>query len=92
MLTVNVYEAKTRLSRLLEQAAAGEEIIIAKSGKPIAKLIPYREDERPRKPVIGAARYVSRTSMSFPRLPLFGASRREAAARYPCAALVVGQP
>lgn len=37
----NIQEAKTHLSRLVEQAAAGEEIIIAKAGKPLAKLVPY---------------------------------------------------
>jgi prevent-host-death family protein len=37
----NIQEAKTHLSRLVEQAAAGEEIIIAKAGKPMAKLVPY---------------------------------------------------
>lgn len=40
MTTVNIHAAKTHLSRLVEQAAAGEEIIIAKAGKPIAKLVP----------------------------------------------------
>lgn len=40
MLTINIHEAKTHLSRLVEQAAAGEEIIIAKAGKPLAKLVP----------------------------------------------------
>ena len=40
MTTVNIHAAKTQLSRLVEQAAAGEEIIIAKAGKPIAKLGP----------------------------------------------------
>lgn len=40
MLTVNIHEAKTHLSRFVEQAAAGEEIIIAKAGKPLAKLVP----------------------------------------------------
>jgi prevent-host-death family protein len=40
MTTVNVHEAKTHLSRLLDQAAKGETIIIAKAGKPIAKLTP----------------------------------------------------
>lgn len=40
MITVNIHEAKTHLSRLVEQAAAGEEVIIAKSSKPIAKLVP----------------------------------------------------
>lgn len=41
---VNVYEAKTQLSKLLDLAAKGSETIIAKSGKPVAKLVPYRED------------------------------------------------
>jgi antitoxin (DNA-binding transcriptional repressor) of toxin-antitoxin stability system len=35
---VNIYEAKTQLSRLVDQAAAGEEIIIARGGKPVARL------------------------------------------------------
>jgi prevent-host-death family protein len=38
--TLNIYEAKTHLSALVEKAAAGEEIIIAKAGKPMAKLVP----------------------------------------------------
>lgn len=41
MIKVNIHEAKTRLSRLVELAAGGEEIIIAKSGKPVAWLVPY---------------------------------------------------
>lgn len=40
MQTINIHEAKTHLSRLVEQAAAGEEIIIAKAGKPVARLCP----------------------------------------------------
>jgi prevent-host-death family protein len=43
MLTVNTHEAKTHLSRLLARVANGEEIIIAKSGKPIAKLVPIKQ-------------------------------------------------
>jgi prevent-host-death family protein len=39
-LTVNVHEAKTHFSRLLEQAHAGQEIVLAKSGKPYARLMP----------------------------------------------------
>jgi prevent-host-death family protein len=38
---INVHAAKTNLSRLLERAEAGEEIVIARAGKPIAKLVPY---------------------------------------------------
>jgi prevent-host-death family protein len=41
--TVNVHEAKTHLSRLLEEAAAGEEIVIAKAGKPKARLVPVED-------------------------------------------------
>jgi prevent-host-death family protein len=41
--TVNLYEAKTSLSRLVERAAAGEEIVIAKAGKPRARLVPLAE-------------------------------------------------
>jgi prevent-host-death family protein len=37
--TLNLYEAKTQLSKLVERAAAGEEIVIAKAGKPMAKLV-----------------------------------------------------
>ncbi len=38
--TVNLYQAKTHLSQLVERAAAGEEIIIAKAGRPVARLMP----------------------------------------------------
>jgi prevent-host-death family protein len=48
MRTVNIHAAKTHLSRLVEQAAAGEEIIIAKSGKPVARLCPLAETPRRR--------------------------------------------
>ena len=49
-MQVNVHEAKTHLSRLLERAACGEEIVIAKAGKPIAKLVPYEEPRVHRTP------------------------------------------
>lgn len=39
-MQVNIHQAKTHLSRLLERAEAGEEIVIARAGKPIAKLVP----------------------------------------------------
>jgi prevent-host-death family protein len=45
--TVNVHVAKTQLSSLLERVAHGEEIIIAKAGKPIARLVPLAPVERP---------------------------------------------
>lgn len=43
MQTVNVHEAKTHLSRLLERVASGEEIVIAKAGRPVARLVHYSE-------------------------------------------------
>lgn len=48
MGTFNVHEAKTHFSRLLDRVAQGEEIIIAKSGRPVAKLV--RVPAEPRKP------------------------------------------
>jgi prevent-host-death family protein len=41
MQTVNVHEAKTHLSRLLERVAAGEEVVIAKAGRPVARLVAF---------------------------------------------------
>jgi prevent-host-death family protein len=52
MDTFNIHEAKTHLSKLIERVAAGEEVVIAKAGKPVAKLVPYTENKEPRK--IGA--------------------------------------
>jgi prevent-host-death family protein len=47
--TVNVHEAKTHLSRLLERAHAGEEITIAKGGRPYARLVPLSQGKPERK-------------------------------------------
>lgn len=49
---INVHAAKTNLSKLLERAEAGEEIVIARAGKPVAKLVRYVPD-RPKR-VFGA--------------------------------------
>ena len=46
-MEVNIHEAKTNLSKLLERVALGEEVVIAKAGKPVAKLMPIRS-ARPR--------------------------------------------
>ena len=46
MSVVNIHEAKTQLSQLLEQVQAGEDVVIAKSGTPIARLIPYGAPKR----------------------------------------------
>jgi len=50
-IIVNVHEAKTQLSRLLERVREGEEIVLAKAGKPCARLVPL-EESKPRVPGI----------------------------------------
>ena len=50
MHQVNMYEAKTQLSKLVDEVQSGEEVIITKSGKPVARLVPYEERKSPRKP------------------------------------------
>ncbi|MGD8589097.1 MAG: type II toxin-antitoxin system Phd/YefM family antitoxin [Chromatiales bacterium] len=63
MLTVNTHEAKTHLSRLLARVANGEEIIIAKSGKPIAKLVPI--EQRTQKRIAGMDRNQAKIADDF---------------------------
>ena len=53
-MEVNIHEAKTHLSRLLERVALGEEVIIAKAGKPVAKLV--RLDDQSKRRVLGSAK------------------------------------
>lgn len=59
-MIVNMHEAKTHLSRLVERAAAGEEIIIGRAGRPIARLVPYAEEREPRSP----GRWAGRVSIA----------------------------
>jgi prevent-host-death family protein len=47
---VNIHEAKTHLSRLVERVEAGEEIVIARAGRPVARLVRYRARNAPRIP------------------------------------------
>ena len=47
---VNIHEAKTHLSRLLRRVVSGEEIVIARAGKPVARLLPYRSAPTNRTP------------------------------------------
>ena len=49
MITVNIHEAKTHLSRLLEQVQAGRQVLIARSGRPVARLVPLADAPRPKK-------------------------------------------
>jgi prevent-host-death family protein len=46
---VNIYDAKTQLSRLVDRAAAGEDILISRAGKPLVRLVPV-DDVMPRQP------------------------------------------
>ncbi len=47
---VNMHDAKSNLSRLVEEVEAGGEIVIARAGKPVARLVPLAQATRPRKP------------------------------------------
>ena len=50
MIQINIHEAKTQLSKLLQRVVLGEEIIIAKAGKPIAKITAFSGDQPERVP------------------------------------------
>jgi prevent-host-death family protein len=45
--TVNIYEAKTKLSKLVDEAAQGEDVIIARNGKPVARLTALKPEKLP---------------------------------------------
>jgi len=55
MVITNISEAKATLSRLIEQVLNGQEVIIGKAGKPVAKLVPYTQDTSPRQ--LGAGQW-----------------------------------
>ena len=62
-MKVNVYAAKTHLSRLLDRAARGEEVVITRHGKPVARLTPVEQRRAPRK--LGALRGKVRVAADF---------------------------
>lgn len=49
MQIVNIHQAKTNLSKLIEEVTSGKDVVIAKAGKPVAKLVAYKEKAKPRK-------------------------------------------
>ena len=49
-MVINVSEARTHLSKLLDRVANGEEIVLGKAGKPMARLVPYGKPRQPREP------------------------------------------
>ncbi len=60
MKTVNMHEAKTHLSRLVEEAAAGEDIVIARAGKPIVRLVAVTGATGPRQLGVLAGKVIER--------------------------------
>ncbi len=67
MFITNISEAKARLSALIEKVMAGQEVIIGKAGKPVAKLVRYERSEKPRKP--GALKGKIKIGDDFDELP-----------------------
>ncbi len=67
--TVTLYQAKTHLSRLVERAAAGEEIVIAKSGRPRARLVPLEDTRALRVPGKGKGGWRLRRDFDAPLPP-----------------------
>lgn len=59
-MKVNIHEAKTHLSRLVDRAAAGEEIVIGRAGKPVARLVAYRPTVGRREPGLWRGRVTIR--------------------------------
>lgn len=66
-MIVNTHEAKTRLSELLRKVEAGEEVIIGRAGRPVARLMPYEDSPEPRQPGAWTGRV--RISGDFDQLP-----------------------
>lgn len=67
MFITNISEAKAQLSALIERVVSGQEVIIAKAGTPVAKLVPYKRSEIPRRP--GALRGRIKIADDFDKLP-----------------------
>lgn len=66
MKTVNMHQAKTHLSRLVEEAAAGEDIVIARAGKPLVRLVAVAASEGPRQLGMLAGTVVERSDVWAP--------------------------
>jgi prevent-host-death family protein len=66
--SINIYDAKTQLSRLVDRAIAGEEIVIARAGRPLVKLVPV-EPTQPGRRRLGLARGQIWMAPDFDELP-----------------------
>jgi len=62
MQTVNIHEAKTQLSRYIDQAATGDEVIIARAGRPVARLVPLQAVNKARQLGLGKTIYTLPTN------------------------------
>ena len=67
MYITNISEAKAQLSALIQKVISGQEVIIGKAGKPVAKLVPYERNAAPRRP--GALKGKIKISENFDELP-----------------------
>jgi prevent-host-death family protein len=63
---VNIHEAKTHLSRLVERVEAGEEITLARAGRPVARIVPYAPRRQRRRPGLWKGRVVMHASFDDP--------------------------
>ena len=80
MDTINIHDAKTHLSRLVEEVASGAEIVIAKNGVPRARLVPLERSRKVKFGVLkGKIRYPDDLDAPLPSkvLALFGGKRRK---------------
>jgi prevent-host-death family protein len=60
MIFVNMHEAKSQLSKLIRRAAAGEEIVVARDGEPVARIVAYTPPAQPRRPGLLAGKITIR--------------------------------
>ncbi|MSO91908.1 MAG: type II toxin-antitoxin system Phd/YefM family antitoxin [Rhodospirillales bacterium] len=65
-VTVNVHEAKTHFSKLLERVRQGEDVVIAKAGKPVARLVPIDQRRPDRKPGSARGKFIVHDSFDDP--------------------------
>jgi prevent-host-death family protein len=71
MAVFNIHEAKTNFSKLLERVLNGEEVVIAKAGRPVARILPFvAEDNSPRVPGIDKGKVIIQPDFDAP-LPEF---------------------
>lgn len=68
MRTINIHQAKTHLSRLVEEAARGEAFVIAKAGRPVAKVVPLETEPKHEKKRLGFGTRPTKVPDDFDRM------------------------